>query len=262
MLDGVMHVVRRHLNGEPDPILGQLLDLGLHPAITAEGVKRGRRVNRRPLLWSASQATPKLALQLRLFILTRHAHSTLNVEGRVNGDPAVPVPLTDEGRDEAARLGHQLRELRIDLCVHTRFARTSETAHCVLAGRDVPYLQEPLLDDVKIGDLEGEPIENYRAWKRAHTRADPFPGGGESLDDAAGRYASAFAKLLERDEPVTLVVCHEIPIRYALNAAAGSAELDAPEHGIPNATPYLFDDDTLARAVKGIERIVANSSER
>ena len=36
MLDGVMHVVRGNLNGEPDPILGQLLDLGLHPAITAE----------------------------------------------------------------------------------------------------------------------------------------------------------------------------------------------------------------------------------
>jgi broad specificity phosphatase PhoE len=195
---------------------------------------------------------------LRLFILTRHAHSTLNVEGRVNGDPAVPVPLTDEGRDEAARLGHQLRELRIDLCVHTRFARTTETAHCILGGRNVPYLQEPLLDDVKIGDLEGEPIANYRAWKQAHTRADPFPGG-ESLDDAARRYARAFAKLLERDEPVTLVVCHEIPIRYALNAAAGSGDLDAPEHGIPNAMPYLFDDVTLARAVKGIEAIVTNS---
>ena len=195
---------------------------------------------------------------MRLFILTRHAHSTLNVEGRVNGDPAVPVPLTDEGRDEAARLGHQLRELRIDLCVHTRFARTTETAHCILDGRDVPYLQEPLLDDVKIGDLEGEPIANYRAWKRAHTRADLFPGG-ESLDDAARRYARAFAKLLERDEPVTLVVCHEIPVRYALNAAAGSDDLDAPEHGITNAMPYLFDDVTLARAVKGIEAIVTNS---
>ena len=36
MLDGVMHVVRRHLNGEPDPVLGQFLDLGLHPAIQAE----------------------------------------------------------------------------------------------------------------------------------------------------------------------------------------------------------------------------------
>ena len=42
-----------------------------------------------------------------------------------------------------------------------------------------------------------------------------------------------------------LVVCHDIPIRYALNAAAGSDQLDGPQHGIPNATPYLFDEEGL-----------------
>ena len=197
--------------------------------------------------------------RLRLFILTRHAHSALNSEGRINGDPSVSVPLTDVGRAAAAVLGHQLSELRLDLCVHTRFPRTRETAECILQGRQVPLIEERLLDDIDVGDLEGDTIADYRAWKRAHLRSDPFPGG-ESLDDAARRYARAFRRLLDRDETVTLVVCHEIPIRYALNAAAGSDDLDAPEHGIPNATPYLFDDDALVRAVEGIERLVANPS--
>jgi len=190
---------------------------------------------------------------MRLFILTRHAHSTLNLEGRINGDPSVPVPLTDDGRAEAARLGHQLAEVPIDLCVHTRFARTRETAECILQGRQVPFLEEPLLDDIDVGELEGETVEIYRAWKRAHTRADPFPGG-ESLDDAARRYALAFRRLADRDEESTLVVCHEIPIRYALNAASGSEHLDAPEHSIPNATPYLFEEARLRRAADGIEK--------
>ena len=194
---------------------------------------------------------------MRLFVLTRHAHSTLNAEGRVNGDPSVPVPLTDDGRAEAERLGRQLATIEIDLCVHTRFARTLETAAIALRGRKVPYAEEPLLDDIDVGDLEGETLEQYRAWKRAHTRADPFPGG-ESLDDAARRYVRAFRGLLERDEPSILVVCHEIPIRYALNGAAGSESLDRPEHSIPNATPYLFDERSLRRAVEGIERDVAN----
>src|SRR5207253_6389058 len=61
---------------------------------------------------------------LRLFLLTRHAHSALNVERRVNGDPGVPVPLTPDGRAEAELLGHQLSQLPLDLCVHTRFDRT------------------------------------------------------------------------------------------------------------------------------------------
>jgi broad specificity phosphatase PhoE len=190
---------------------------------------------------------------MRLFVLTRHAHSTLNVEGRVNGDPGVPVPLTEAGREEAAQLGRQLAQISIELCVHTRFGRTRETAEVILAGREVPRLEEPLLDDIDIGELEGETIAAYRAWKREHKRSDPFPGG-ESLDAAGRRYARAFRLLCERPEQAVLVVCHEIPIRYGLNAAGGSDELDAPIHAIPNATPYLFDDRTLARAA---ERIAA-----
>ena len=187
-------------------------------------------------------------------MLIRHAHSTLNVENRVNGDPAVPVHLTDEGRAEAARMGHQLAQVSFGLCVHTRFARTRETADELLAGRDVPKLEEPLLDDIDVGSLEGVTIEEYRAWKRKHARSDPFPGG-ESLDDAARRYARAFRLLLERPEEAILVVCHEIPVRYALNAAAGSGDLDGPEHFIPNATPYLFDGIALERAAAHIEAL-------
>jgi probable phosphoglycerate mutase len=192
---------------------------------------------------------------LRLFLLTRHAHSTLNVEGRVNGDPGVSVPLTPEGRAEAERLGRQVAQIPLDLCVHTRFGRTQETADVALGGRDVPRLEEPLLDDIDVGDLEGETIEAYRAWKRAHSRSEPFPGG-ESLDDAARRYARAFRRLVERPEESVLVVCHEIPIRYALNAAAGSDDLDGPEHSLPNATPYLFDDAALARAAQRIDELI------
>jgi probable phosphoglycerate mutase len=191
---------------------------------------------------------------MRLFMLVRHAHSTLNVEGRVNGDPKVQVPLTEQGREGAAQLGHQLAQVPIELCVHTRFARTRETADAILGERKAPRLEEPLLDDIDVGDLEGVTIEEYRAWKREHARADAFPGG-ESLDDAARRYARALRGLLERPESSILVVCHEIPIRYALNAAAGSDDLDGPEHQIPNATPYLFDEAALERAAAGIERI-------
>jgi broad specificity phosphatase PhoE len=138
--------------------------------------------------------------------------------------------------------------------VHTRFQRTRETADAMLETRDVPYLTEPLLDDIDVGELEGATIEEYRAWKREHSHAEPFPGG-ESLDDAARRYARAFGKLLERPEQAILVVCHEIPVRYALNAAAGSDELDGPAHLIPNATPYLFDRAGLTRAAARIEEL-------
>ena len=184
---------------------------------------------------------------MRLFILTRHGQSTLNIENKVNGDPTIPVPLTADGRAAAAKLGEQVAQVPLDLAVHTRFARTRETLELVLGGRGVPTIEEPLLDDIDVGDLEGCTIDDYRAWKRAHARSERFPGG-ESLDDAARRYARAFRALLARRERRILVVCHEVPVRYALNAAAGSDDLDGPAHLIANATPYLFDERSLERA--------------
>jgi broad specificity phosphatase PhoE len=196
---------------------------------------------------------------VRLFVLVRHGQSELNASQRVNGDPSVPVALTEQGREEARALGFQVAAIDLELCVHTRFGRTRETAEIALVERQVPLVVEPLLDDIGVGELEGRTIEDYRAWKREHTRADPFPGG-ESLDDAAGRYALGFERLLARGERRILVVCHEIPVRYAVNAAIGSDHLDAPAHEIRNCVPYLFDERGLERAAAGICRSLTEAT--
>ena len=192
--------------------------------------------------------------RIRVFLLSRHAESVLNIEDRVNGDPTVRAPLTDRGRGEAALLGLQIRGLPVDACLHTRFGRTLETAQIALAGRNVPLFDEQLLDDVRVGELEGWTIGEYRAWKREHTRADRFPGG-ESLDESARRYANAYRRLLEQPYECVLVVCHEIPIRYALNAVGDSNDLDGPVHTIPNATPFLFGENALVKAAERIEAL-------
>jgi broad specificity phosphatase PhoE len=193
---------------------------------------------------------------VRLFLLARHGESTLNVESRVNGDPAVQVDLTERGRDESRKLGEQIAHIPIELCVHTQFQRTLQTSELALEGRRVPFETEPLLDDIDIGELEGQTIDDYRAWKKLHARSDPFPAG-ESLDDAGLRYARAYRNLLARDERMVLVITHEIPIRYALNAAAGSDDLDGPMHQIGNATPYLFDEAGLEAAAMRIDQLAS-----
>ena len=198
------------------------------------------------------QALVSVAVQL--YVIARHGESTLNTESRVNGDPNVPVHLTEKGRDEARLLGQQIEHIPIELCIHTRFSRTRETAALALAGRDVPFEEMPALDDIDIGELEGRTLDDYRAWKHEHTPSDAFPGG-ESLDDAARRYADAFAHILERPEATILIVTHEIPLRYAINAADGSDDLDTPAHQLANATPYLFDEAALRHAVAQIRRL-------
>ena len=157
---------------------------------------------------------------LKRLVVARHGQSVLNVEGLINGDPTVSVPLTAAGEEAARRLGQQLAGAAFDVCVHTRFERTRRTAELALEGRDVPFLEQPGLDDVKIGELEGQTVEDYRRWKASHDRSERFPGG-ESLDETARRYADALRRVLALPAESVLVVCHELPIRYALNTGGG-----------------------------------------
>ncbi len=193
---------------------------------------------------------------MRLLLLARHGQSLLNVDGIVNGDPARDRGLSPRGSDEAVALGLQLAAVRIDVCVVSRFPRAQETARLALGARAsaTPRVVDGELDDIRIGELEGKTLDDYRAWKHGRTRDDPFPGG-ESLNDAARRYAAAYERLLQRDEDTVLCVCHEIPVRYAINMAAGSDTFDGPLHDVRNATPYVFDADGLRRAVERLRAL-------
>ena len=187
---------------------------------------------------------------MRLLLLARHGQSLFNVDKVVNGDPGLDRGLSPLGIDEARRLHGQIAGVSIDLCVVSEFPRAQETARLALVGRDgIPFEIDRDLNDIRIGELEGRTLDDYRAWKSAHDHGDPFPGG-ESLDDAAHRYGAAYERLLQRDEDTILCVCHEIPVRYAINAADGSADLDWPIHAIANATPYVFDAAGLERAAR------------
>jgi broad specificity phosphatase PhoE len=193
---------------------------------------------------------------VRLLLLVRHGQSLFNVAGVVNGDPSLDRGLSDDGRAAAEGLGRQLAGVAIDLCVTSRFPRAQETALLALGDRagSIPHAVDMELDDVRIGELEGRTLGDYRAWKHAHQRSDRFPGG-ESLDEAALRFAGAFERLCARDADTILCVCHEIPVRYAVNAAAGSPDLDAPLHDVANAAPYLFEQAALQRAVHQLRHV-------
>jgi probable phosphoglycerate mutase len=186
---------------------------------------------------------------MRLFLVARHGQSLFNVDGIVNGDPDLDRGLSEQGIEEAERLAGQLAALPLELVAVSPFPRAVQTANIALDGRCVPHLVDEELGDVRIGELEGESLDAYRASPAHSNRKERFPGG-ESLDDAAIRYAAAFERLLERKEHVILVVCHEIPVRYLVNAAAGSDELNGPLKYVANADPYLFDEASLRRAVE------------
>ena len=191
---------------------------------------------------------------MRLFLLARHGQSLFNVEGVVNGDPLLDRGLSEQGIEEAQQLGGQVMPIGIDLVVVSPFPRAVQTANIALGAREVPHELDDDLGDVRIGDLEGQTLEAYREAPAHANRKERFPGG-ESLDEAALRFARAFGRLLARDDAATLVVCHEFPVRYLVNAAGGSDELDGPLHYVANAAPYLFDETALSHAVARIREL-------
>ena len=191
----------------------------------------------------------------RLFILARHAESTANTGHLLSSNPSQPIGLTPNGREQARGLGQQLANLEIDLAVATSFLRTQETAELALQNRRVPLLLEPDLDEIHAGIFDGRDIDAYWKWREQHPRSKRFPGG-ESLNEAMNRYANALQRLLERREKTTLIVAHELAIRYVTEAAAGLT-LGQTEHGVPNAIPYLFDEDALIRAAKRLKAVAA-----
>jgi broad specificity phosphatase PhoE len=173
----------------------------------------------------------------RLFVFARHAESAANVEHVLSSDPARPVALTSHGREQARQLGLQIANLDIGLAIATSFRRTQETAELALQGRGIPLLLEPDFDDVRAGLFDSAPIETYWAWREQHTHADRLPLG-ESLDETLARYAEALERLVERTEPVTLVVAHELLVHSLVDV----------EFAIPNAAPHLLDEEAVRSA--------------
>lgn len=184
-------------------------------------------------------------------LLTRHAESEFSVRGLTNGDPEIEVALTELGREQARRLGEQLAATEIDLCATSEFQRARETADLALAGREVPRIVIPELNDIRVGEFEGRLLADYRAWARAHGPEDEVPGG-ESRAESVRRYVTAFREVAARPEPTILVVAHSLPIRYVLNAAAGGLPRPAMEQ-VPYAEAFPLSADELAEAVERLE---------
>jgi broad specificity phosphatase PhoE len=189
---------------------------------------------------------------VRLALLTRHAESEFSVRGLTNGDPEIEVALTENGREQARRLGESLAATEIDLCIVSEFQRVQETADVALAGRNVPRLVLPELNDIRFGEFEGRLLADYRGWARAHGPEDEVPGG-ESRAESVRRYVSAFRETAARPEPTILVVAHSLPIRYVLNAAAGGLPKPAMQQ-VPYAEAFPLNESELTQAVERLEQ--------
>jgi 2,3-bisphosphoglycerate-dependent phosphoglycerate mutase len=190
-------------------------------------------------------------------LFVRHGESVYSAEALVNGIPSVDGPLTELGRQQAVQLGERLASEQIGLCIVTEFGRTHETADLILGDRDVPRLLLADLNDPFYGEFEGGPLSAYRAWAAAHGPEDAPPGGGETRLAIATRYVRGFRTILERPEATILVVCHSLPIAFAVAAADGRGPR-AKMPLITYAEPHILYASDLAETVERLEAWTRN----
>jgi broad specificity phosphatase PhoE len=193
---------------------------------------------------------------LEQVILARHGESAFSLAGNVNGDPATACALTPTGEEQARLLGDRLAGDELDLCVTSAFERVRQTADLALAGRQIPRLVLPELNDVRFGSFEGGTLAAYREWAAAHEPTVEAPGGGESRSATVARYVRAYRTILARPERTILIVAHGLPIRYVLNALD---ELDpAPlVEQVAYAEPFRLTAGQLEQALERLARWLA-----
>jgi len=183
---------------------------------------------------------------VELLILARHGESDYSARGLLNGDPALPCPLTPAGREQARRLGECLRAEPVDLAVTSAFERTKETADIALAGRSVPRLVVPELNDHAAGAFEGRRLADYLVWAHRSPPDACIPGAAESRVDAVRRFARGYRLLLDRPEATIVAILHSLPISYLVSGPLQRLPL------LDYAEPIRL---TVADVREGVERL-------
>lgn len=138
-------------------------------------------------------------------IALRHASSKYSVAYRVNGEPSVDVPLTDDG-EEACRAARSVLSLGdVVTCVTSAFTRCRRTADLLTVGA-VPVLVDTRLNELDYGIFEGREFLAYARWLAQHGPHRRPPKAAESQAEGIARMLSGMETVLDRPRPALVVV--------------------------------------------------------
>lgn len=161
----------------------------------------------------------------RIFLI-RHGATVLTAEDRFAG--SINVELSDEGREQARRLGVRLSNENISAVYASPMSRTMETARFIASPLHLDVNPRDGLREISHGrwekmtraEVEATYPEEAAAWEE-----DPFtfaPQSGESGLDVTARALPVLMDIV-RDHPgqCVVVVSHKATIRLLLSSLLG-----------------------------------------
>ena len=203
-------------------------------------------------------------------VLIRHGLSQWILENRFTG--WVDVPLTDAGREEAARGAALIRSLRFDRAFTSALLRAQQTLEIVLrelGQTGIPVEQHQALNERHYGALQGlnkaETAKRFgdeqvHIWRRSYDIAPPKDttewnpeGISESLQDTAARtlpYSQSAILPLVTAGRTILVVAHGNSLRAIVMALDHLTKAQVLELNIATGAPIIYEIDPAGTILK------------
>jgi broad specificity phosphatase PhoE len=192
--------------------------------------------------------------------LARHGQTAYNLEGRFQGQQA--IPLDDTGREQARDLAERAAAYGFRALWCSPLLRARETADVVAARLGLEPREDARLMETDAGDWTDRSFEDVRAHAPElfdkFAAGDPsfaFPGG-ESFEHQEERVEAALRDVEAHALPA-LVVCHGMVIRAALSARAGHWEPQAQR--VPNGALIPLDAPHEARVPSSASEVTEAS---
>ena len=177
---------------------------------------------------------------MKMYII-RHGQTPWNARKCLQGRS--DVDLNENGIYLAELTGKALRDVTFDMAFTSPLIRAKHTAQCILAGREVPIIEDERLIEISFGIYEGccyaeenrqvpqQWIENFFHAPQDYVAAP----GGESLDDVEKRTSDFMEDICSRKElqdKTILVSTHGCALRGLLNSIRESNREDYWHGGV------------------------------
>jgi broad specificity phosphatase PhoE len=143
-----------------------------------------------------------------MIFIVRHGETGFNSpdtsKERVRG--WLDVPLDDQGRGEAEKLGKWLEDKKITKIYADDLQRTVETGQIINKYLGVPLEATRALRPWNLGDLQGQVVDKViPEMRRLSTNPDEPAKGGESFKVFAERYLTFLKKQMDKNRNFVLV---------------------------------------------------------
>ena len=207
---------------------------------------------------------------MRLYVI-RHGETSWNVARKLQGHAG--ADLDENGVRLAEITAREMKDISFDLCFTSPLLRARHTAEIILAGRNVPIIEEPRIMEIGFGEWEGLccapgrseiPGNGFDKFYKAPYEYQA-PPGGETIHDLCRRTREFFLELTRHPEyqrKTILISTHGCASRAFLNNVYEDKE-NFWHGGVPaNCAVSIVDIEDGKAVLTESDKIYYSESER